>query len=166
MKKKPHQLFWVDSSCSKLQSVHNSYTVLSISSHCAVGLAPADSSSATISSSSDGDHSETHSTDSDRTYILQETESALSSTDSYFTAETLHSSSMPATRLSSKEALMAELRELRSATPLKEVAGQMERWIATGVYSPLDSPSASGDGESGVSVCVCFVIVVVLKKTF
>ncbi|XP_076468942.1 uncharacterized protein LOC143299544 isoform X2 [Babylonia areolata] len=91
-------------------------------------------------------HSDTETSDSDaedsssdRTYILQETGSSLADTDSYFTADTIHGSSASAL---TKASLMEELRDLRSTTPLKEMRGQMERWITTGGYSQLSSNGA------------------------
>lgn len=105
--------------------------------------------------------SDTHSSDSesDRTYILEDNEPSASDTDSYMTAETLRGSSHPSS-ISRSESLLAELRELRSATPLKEMAGQIDRWISTGVYTrqpqqPVPS-NAIGSGPSSAVVCFCF----------
>ena len=112
-------------------------------------------------------HSETHSmdSDSDRTYILQETEPSVSESDSYTTAETLCGNVVPLTGMSRNESLMQELWDLRCATPLKEMFGQIENWTSTGVYmeqkASTSVPVAASSMVSGFSTVdfrFCFVI--------
>ena len=152
--------------------VHAFWLVTNTSGCVSVGLTPGNDSTA-AEASSWGSQSETHSmdSDSDRTYILQETEPSVSESDSYMTAETLHGSTAPATGMSGKDSLMQELRDLRCATPLKEMSGQIERWISTGVYmerKPSGSASVAGAASSTVSgrsmldARLCFVIRTVL----
>ncbi|KAK7488541.1 hypothetical protein BaRGS_00020158 [Batillaria attramentaria] len=85
---------------------------------------------------------ESYSTDSDQTYILQDENTSVAESDSYMTAHTLGGSSADEV---GADSLLAELRDLRSATPLKEMSGQLERWISTGQYS---SSGQSGSSRS------------------
>ncbi|KAL8594889.1 hypothetical protein ACOMHN_038452 [Nucella lapillus] len=112
-----------------------------------------DNSLAVECSSDPSSDSDSIGSSSDRTFILQEAGSTLTDTDSYLTADTFQGSgtSTQARRVD----LMAELRQLRCATPLKEMTGQMERWIDTGTYSP---PASNGAVPNGSSPCSRYLL--------
>ena len=105
---------------------------------------------ATLDGSSSEWETHSYSTDSDRTFVLPDEDTSFAESDSYMTAQTLGGNS--GDKECGAESLLEELRDLRSATPLKEMSGQLERWISTGLYTPSNSGNNSrASTPSGVS---------------
>lgn len=90
----------------------------------------------------------TNSDYSDSTYILpSSTVDNDSQSDSYMSVQTANSSA-----LSQKQPLLDELRVLRSATPLKQMSGELEQWITSGAYSHQEAAGSGSTTHIKVSV--------------